>query len=171
MPQSLIIFDFQVIKYNGPTTNTSELLGSINFDRNSTITGHYAAYSISSNGVIKINYSNIQHHCDSIHTFKYASCSFLSKQVQELIMTSTINDFFTFLEGYFLNINCLLTRWCLDWERQQCGTLFKLAFDEKDVISELLHLPVNEKRKSQDSGNNISKGETYYFFCPPKDSN
>ena len=94
-----------------------------------------------------------------------------SKQVQELIMTSTINDFFTFLEGYFLNINCLLTRWCLDWERQQCGTLFKLAFDEKDVISELLHLPVNEKRKSQDSGNNISKGETYYFFCPPKDSN
>ena len=44
VPQKLDISDFRGIKYNDATTNSYQFVGAINFEGNSTTTGHYVAY-------------------------------------------------------------------------------------------------------------------------------
>ena len=66
VPQKLDISDFRGIKYNDATTNSYQFVGAINFEGNSTTTGHYVAYWKCSSRVIKMNDSNIQHYSDNI---------------------------------------------------------------------------------------------------------
>ena len=68
VPQKLDIPDFRKIKHNVVTANSSQFVGSINFEGNSSTTGHHVAYWNYSTGVIKLNDSSIQHYSDSILT-------------------------------------------------------------------------------------------------------
>ena len=65
VPQKLHISNFRRIKHN-VVANTSYQFESINFEFNSTTTGHYVAYIKCSTGVIKISDCNIQHYSDSM---------------------------------------------------------------------------------------------------------
>ena len=65
VPQKYIS-DFRGIKHYVVVTNSYQFVGSINFEDNSTTTGHYVAYLKCSTGVIKINDSDTQHHSESI---------------------------------------------------------------------------------------------------------
>ena len=194
VPQKLDISDFRGIKYNDDAANSYLFVGSINFEGNSSTTGHYVAYLKCSTGVIKINDSNIQHYSDSVleskqfisttHTLFCVSTSCLEsenkvlqdyvlrlslqRQVQDIILgyseptltfisrkpidlcisgklnDEIINDFFTFLERSFSDINCLPTKCYLEWERKRCSGVVKLVFDKEDVMSRPLYIPVNE---------------------------
>ena len=93
VPQKLYIFDFRGIN-NVVTTNSYQFVGSVNFEGNSTTTGHYVVYLKYSTGVINISSSSIQHYSDSIleskqfmsttHALVYISTSYLESENEVL---------------------------------------------------------------------------------------
>ena len=60
-----------------------------------------------------------------------------------------INGFFTFLERFFSDTNCLPAQCYLDSERKRCSGVVKLAFGKEDVMSNPLYIPVNENENHQ----------------------
>ena len=60
-----------MVTCNDATANSYEFIASINFEGNSTTTGHYVAQIKCSTGAIKINDSNIEHYSDSVLDSKY----------------------------------------------------------------------------------------------------
>ena len=86
---------------------------------------------------------------DIILGYSEPTLTFISRKPIDLCISGKlndeiINDFFTFLERSFSDINCLPTKCYLEWERKRCSGVVKLVFDKEDVMSRPLYIPVNE---------------------------
>ena len=79
-----------------------------------------------------------------IRCHRIAYCVFPSRGK---LNDETINDFFTYLERSFSDINCLTTPWYLDCKKKKhYRKVVKLAFDKEEVMSKTLYIPVNENK-------------------------
>ena len=77
-------------------------------------------------------------------TSTLTSCKSIDPCISGKLNDEIINGFFTFLERFFSDRNCLPARCYLNSERKRCSGVVKLALDQEDVMSKPLYIPVNE---------------------------